>query len=99
MPLEVIPRGDQVFCEERLVNKTGLVLPEQLSDESKSNMVTHHVLATGPTVTDLRPGQRVIIRASVRPCIVEGKRFLVCGEDILAVVPEDRPSTQQELWP
>lgn len=87
--LKMEPLADLVLIEEREAESaSGLVLPEKISAVSRASVYNHYVVAVGPDVKDISPGDRVILRPRANSYLTErgSPRVLVHREDILARV-------------
>jgi hypothetical protein len=90
-----------VMIRETRLQTSGLVLPEQLSEESARATLCHRIEGLGPAAihTGLSLGQRVLIRPQAMKYVMPDgtKRFMVMEDEILGVVVE--PDLEQAAEP
>jgi len=87
MKAPINPLADRVVAvreEAKTQTASGLYLP----DSSKEKPVLAEVVATGPTVTTLKVGDKIIYKEySTTELKIDGKEYLVLKEeDVLATV-------------
>ena len=97
--LSVRLRGNLVLCQETLLEPaSGLVVPENLSEQTKKSIACHRIVALGPDAVHkgLSLGQRVLIRPGcpVYKLPDDSKRFAVHEDDILGTVDEPAPQPE-----
>lgn len=91
--LSVRLRGSLIMCQETLLEPaSSLVVPENLSEQTKKSIACHRIVALGPDAVNkgLAVGERVLFRpgAMVSKLPDDSKRFLIQEDEVMAVVEE-----------